>query len=141
MTTRIATCACGQLRVACAGEPEKVSLCHCLECQKRTGSAFGIAAFFTRGAVAAKGRAGTYTRPSDKGRPVRHSFCPACGSTVFWEPERMPGLVAVAVGAFADPSFPAPTQAVWDERRHAWVAMPHLDRPGGAEFAAPPPRL
>jgi hypothetical protein len=35
----------------------------------------------------------------------------------------MPDLIAVAVGAFADPSFPAPSQAVWDERRHHWVTL------------------
>jgi hypothetical protein len=42
---------------------------------------------------------------------------------VFWEPARKPEAVAVAVGAFADPSFPAPTQAVWDQRRHPWVVF------------------
>jgi len=41
---------------------------------------------------------------------------------VFWEPERKPEAIAVAVGAFADPSFPAPTQSVWRERRHLWLA-------------------
>jgi len=48
MVTRTGTCACGQLRVKCAGDPVKVSLCHCLDCQKRTGSTYGIAAFFAR---------------------------------------------------------------------------------------------
>ena len=41
MTTRTATCSCGQLRLACEGEPVRISICHCLECQKRTGSIFG----------------------------------------------------------------------------------------------------
>ncbi len=123
MTERTATCACGQLCIACRGEPLKVSLCHCLECQRRTGSTYGVAAFYPRDAVKAAGNVRTYTRPSDRGFPVAHHFCPDCGSTVYWEPQRMPDLIAVAVGAFADPSFPAPTQAVWDERRHPWVAL------------------
>lgn len=127
MSERIATCACGQLRVTCAGEPKKVSLCHCLECQRRTGSTYGIAAFFARNAVKVEGRASPFKRPSDSGFPVTFHFCPDCGSTVFWEPERRPDFIAVAVGAFADPSFPAPSQAVFDERRHPWVALPHLD--------------
>ncbi len=121
---RIATCSCGRLRVACAGEPRKVSLCHCLDCQKRTGSAYGIAAFFPREAVTATGAATRFTRASDSGHPVTFHFCPNCGSTVYWEPARLPHLVAVAVGAFADPDFPAPSQAVHDQHRHGWVTVP-----------------
>lgn len=118
---REASCACGALRVFCEGEPRKVSLCHCLACQRRTGSTFGIAAFFDRASVRAEGRSRAYARPSDSGHPVRFHFCTGCGSTVFWEPQRMPGLIAVAVGAFADPGFPAPSQAVYGEHRHPWV--------------------
>jgi hypothetical protein len=121
MVTRIATCACGQLRVTCAGDPMKISLCHCLDCQKRTGSTYGIAAFFSRKDVEASGASRTFRRGSDSGFAVSFHFCPNCGSTVFWEPERRPDLVAVAVGSFADPAFPAPSQAVYQERRHAWV--------------------
>lgn len=124
MIERLATCACGQLRLSCRGEPLKVSLCHCLDCQKRTGSTYGIAAFYKRESVQAAGAAKTWTRPSDRGLPVTFHFCPTCGTSVYWEPQRMPDLVGVAVGAFADPAFPAPTQAVWDERRHHWVALP-----------------
>ena len=47
-----------------------------------------------------------------------------CGSTVFWEPERRPGDLAIAVGAFADPGFPAPEKVVFDHRRHPWVQGP-----------------
>ncbi|TIW65491.1 MAG: aldehyde-activating protein, partial [Mesorhizobium sp.] len=46
MTSRIASCACGQLQIRCQREPDIVSLCHCLDCQRRTGSPFGVAAFF-----------------------------------------------------------------------------------------------
>lgn len=121
---RLATCACGQLRARCAGEPRKVSLCHCLACQRRTGSTYGIAAFFPRDAVQVDGASRSYERPSDSGFPVRFHFCPDCGSTVFWEPQRMPDAVAVAVGAFADPGFPAPSQAVYGQHRHPWVRDP-----------------
>jgi hypothetical protein len=46
MLTRTGTCACGQLRVTCKGDPVMVSQCHCLDCQKRTGSTYGIGSFF-----------------------------------------------------------------------------------------------
>jgi len=123
MTVRTATCACGQLRVACAGEPQLVSLCHCGQCQKRTGSAFGVAAFFRREAVTTDGRAQRHTRIGDSGMTITFHFCPICGSSVFWEPQRKPDAVAVALGAFADPAFLAPTQEVYVEHRHRWFQL------------------
>ena len=123
MTTRLATCACGQLSIRCVGEPIKVSLCHCRACQKRTGSTYGVAAFFGRADVDPNGAASSYTRQSDSGHAITFHFCPNCGSTVFWEPKRKPGTIAVAVGAFADPTFSPPTQAVYAEYRHPWVGI------------------
>ena len=73
---RTATCSCGQLTVRCAGDPISVSLCHCLACQKRTGSTYGIAAFFARDQVHASGEERSYTRPSDYGFDVTFRFCP-----------------------------------------------------------------
>ncbi|MFP6744758.1 MAG: GFA family protein [Alphaproteobacteria bacterium] len=123
MRTRTASCACGQLCVSCRGEPETVSLCHCLACQKRTGSPFGIAAFFPREDVRTEGRASTYSRSSDSGFAVNFHFCPDYGSTVLWEPEWKPAAIAVAVGSFADPSFPPPTLSAGKDRRHPWVTL------------------
>ena len=128
MTSRTASCACGQLRIVCQGEPRSVVLCHCLDCQRRTGSTYGIAAFFARENVSVEGRASRYSRESDSGASVTFHFCPDCGTSVFWEPERLPDHLGVAVGAFADPSFPAPTKSVWSERRHPWVMTPDATR-------------
>jgi hypothetical protein len=121
MPTRLATCVCGQLTAICSGDPAQVSLCHCLACQRRTVSTYGVAAFFPRENVIVAGDTKAYTRSSDSGYPVTFYFCPGCGSTVYWWPARKPEMVAVAVGAFADPGFPAPSQAVHAEHRHRWV--------------------
>lgn len=119
--TRTARCCCGQLEIRCEGEPSKVSACHCLECQRRTGSAFGIAAFFEAAETTISGQSRSYSRIGDSGFPVVLHFCETCGSTVFWYPARKPSAVAVALGSFADPSFPPPTQAVYLQHRHPWV--------------------
>ncbi len=122
---RHASCQCGALAIRCLGEPLKVSLCHCTQCQKRSGSLFGVAAFFPAERVEQlSGDARTYSRASDSGFDVSFHFCPACGTSLWWEPERMPGLVAVAVGAFADRNFPMPDQAVWSEASHPWLELP-----------------
>jgi hypothetical protein len=124
MITRHAQCSCGQLRVKCNGSPAKVSICHCDDCRRRTGSAFGISAFFIRDRIEVAGESKLFSRNSDSGSRVDFHFCTSCGSTVYWEPARKPGMIGVAVGAFADPSFPMPDQSVWDGKRHAWVSFP-----------------
>lgn len=121
--SRTAACACGQLRIVCHGEPLRVSVCHCLDCQRRTGSAFGVAAFYPRSAVRPEGRRQTTRRLADSGRGLTFHFCPECGGTVFWEPEFRPDSIAVAVGAFADPAFPMPEKVVYEERAHPWVKL------------------
>lgn len=120
---RTACCSCGQLRIGCEGAPEKISACYCHECQRRTGSAFGVAVFYLQSATMVAGSSSTFTRIGDSGMPVRLHFCPACGSTVFWYPDRKPGQVAVAIGCFADQSFPGPVQAAYPERRSPWVRI------------------
>jgi hypothetical protein len=125
MTTRQASCSCGQLRLTCAGEPVRVSICHCLECQRRTGSVFGTQARYPRAQVTAiEGRATQHVRRGDSGEPITFHFCPQCGSTVYWVLGGPAELVAVTVGAFADPGFPPPRHSVYERRRHAWAAVP-----------------
>lgn len=118
---RQATCSCRQLRVECAGEPGLISLCHCYECQRRTGSVFGVAAFYPRGHVTPQGEAKRFTRSSDTGFDVNFYFCPDCGANVYWETARKPDVIAVAIGAFADCNFSAPQKIVYEEHRHPWV--------------------
>jgi hypothetical protein len=129
--THRASCSCGQLTLICDGEPVRISMCHCLACQQRTGSVFGVQARFPREAVTITGRTSEFERVGDSGNRATFHFCPSCGSTVYWHMEGLPDFVAVAVGAFADPGFPPPTVSVYEERRHAWAAAPanaeHLD--------------
>ena len=104
------------------GEPVRISVCHCLACQQRTGSAFSAQARFPRAAVTVTGESRAFTRISDEGESRIFNFCPHCGSTVYYGTE--PENVAIPLGAFADPEFPAPTVSVWEARKHAWVNSP-----------------
>jgi hypothetical protein len=133
MPLRRASCSCGQLHLECTGEPVRVSMCHCLACQQRTGSAFGVQARFRREEITAiEGRSTRFVRVADSGNSATFHFCPVCGATVYWELSALPDFLAVAVGAFADPSFPAPRISVYESRRHAWalptqLELEHLD--------------
>ncbi len=99
-------------------------MCHCLACQRRTGSIFGVQARFPADQVRIEGRYSEYVRISDEGEARTFSFCPECGATVFYKAAAAPELVAVPVGAFADPTFPAPKVYVFESRRHPWFEIP-----------------
>jgi hypothetical protein len=125
IANREAACSCGQLRVAVDGAPRRLSVCHCLACQRRTGSAFGFQARFDRDRGRITGLSSEYIRSSDEGGEQRRfSFCPECGATVYYVTDAEPDLVAIPVGAFADPAFPAPTVSVYESRKHGWVTLP-----------------
>ena len=124
MTHRTAACSCGQLQARVSADPIRVSVCHCLACQRRTGSVFGAQARFAATDVTITGASREFVRTGDEGSRATFRFCPECGSTVFYTAEGLEGSIAIPVGAFADPAFPAPTFSVYEERMHRWVSMP-----------------
>ena len=125
--TRRAACSCGQLSAICDGEPARVALCHCLACKQRTGSAFGLMARFAREHVAIAGRSTVFVRVGDSGDPIDFHFCPLCGTTVYWELKHLPEFIAIAVGAFREPEFPAPQVSAYEVFAHPWAIPRDLE--------------
>ena len=90
----------------------------------RTGAVISNQARFRREQISFGGKATLWTRAAESGNALTFHFCPVCGSTVYWENTGFPDVIAVAIGTFADPNFPAPTVSVWEECRHPWVPAP-----------------
>jgi hypothetical protein len=140
--TRTAECACGAFKVKVEGEPLAVGACSCTQCQKRTGSVVGVGAYFPEASVqTVSGSFNTFVRPGDAGTKWSIYFCPTCGSSVFWEGPFFPDIRGVAVGCFADPSFPPPQVAVFTQNQHSWVTFPtgamlHATQPTQTEAIA-----
>jgi hypothetical protein len=123
MTSIIASCSCGQLSIEVQGEPRSVGVCHCFACQRRTGSVFAALASFSA-PCSVSGKATEYVRTGDQGAQFVFRFCPVCGTNLFHTEVGEGGSVSVAVGAFADPAFPAPTVSIYECRLHPWVQLP-----------------
>lgn len=128
-----ARCSCGAVALSLPGPSSLVAACHCIECQRRTGAPFGVGAFYPVEAVKISGAPKEYVRSGESGGKVRSYFCSDCGSTVFWKPDKFPGMIGVAVGAIADPKFPAPSKSVFEQSKHVWVeitgvGVEHLQR-------------
>lgn len=121
--TRRAACSCGALSVETDGDPVRISVCHCLNCQRRSGSAFAVQARFPRDRARVSGPSTAYVLTGDSGAQATFHFCPTCGATVYYEIGAMPDMIAIPVGAFADPAFPGPTVSVYEVRRHPWLTI------------------
>ena len=132
MADRKASCNCGKLSLTLEGpDPQRISLCQCYECQRRTGSVLAVQARIPKGQVTIEGESKTWTFPSEGGEPVTfrscdsagttYHFCPECGSTVYWDLSTAPDVVGVAVGSFADPTFPPPMGSGFEAYGHPWT--------------------
>src|SRR5262249_20614250 len=104
--------------------PDSILICHCTDCQRRTGAVFGSSAFYKKSQVRVEGPSHLYTRDGQEGRKLQFYFCPNCGTSVYANTDRRPDHCWIAVGAFADPAFPPPTISIWERSMHAWFHLP-----------------
>lgn len=123
---RIAICCCGKASIVVKGEPELHGVCHCHNCQKRTGSAFGISAYFnTDNVLSKKGDFGCYSFHSVQNKSFQERyFCNVCGTTLFWRLSTYPHLTGVAGGCFAEYPLSEPTYATSCKSKFSWVRLP-----------------
>ena len=133
--TRVSYCNCGQLTLTYDGpDPQRISLCQCFECQKRTGTVLSAQTRLPREHVTIAGDSKSWTFPRAGAEPAEfrscdsagatYHFCPECGSTVFWELAIAPDMVGAGVGSFADPTFPAPIISGFEAYGAPWVLNP-----------------
>lgn len=128
MTDRTASCRCGQLQATITGEPVRVSVCHCLNCKRRSGSAFAVQARWPSAQVQIDGESKTFVKVADSGNRATFHFCPDCGSDVYYTidgkfDDKFNDLVAIPLGVFDDPYFLTPAFSVWENRKHDWVEI------------------
>ena len=132
MANRKASCNCGRLSLALEGpDPQRITVCSCYECQRRTGSVHAVQARIPREQVTIQGESRSWTFPSEGAEPATfrscdsggttYHFCPECGSTVYWDIAVAPDVVGVAVGSFADPTFPPPFGSGFEAYAHPWA--------------------
>jgi hypothetical protein len=120
---RKATCCCGQCAVTVEGEPAINAICHCSNCKKRTGSAFGWSVYFADGQVSGKeGDLRLYAIGGAKSQ--RRWFCGSCGTTLLWKIDALPHLTGIAGGCFVETPLAEPSYTVSNDGRCAWVTLP-----------------
>ena len=128
MTERTARCCCGDMSITFEGEPERVIRCHCQYCQRRTGNVFQVSAWYFEDQIVARTGETRVFNDTENNPGIDYTFCARCGSTVYWPIRLMNDLYGVAVGCFADDSFPEPTIELNTKYQHAWVDDLEVDR-------------
>ena len=117
-------CQCGFVRHQFEGEPLGTAVCHCTECQRQSGSAFGMSLIIRKEALRLlRGTLKTYTRTADSGHVVAGAFCPECGVRIYNEPRWLDGIFTLKPGTLDDTSFLRPTMEVWTKRKHNWLEI------------------
>ena len=117
-------CACGQVRYRLVSDPLFVHCCHCLNCQRQTGSAFVINLLIEADRVeVVAGDPHAVAVPRDDGSTQRISRCPACQVAVFSEYTR-PEVLFVRGGTLDDPSLVSPDVHIYTRSKLAWIAIP-----------------
>ena len=120
---RKAQCCCGECEVEVKSDPTLYALCNCNNCKKRTGSAFGLSAYFDKkDFLVISGKTHIYPVENAQGKQERH-FCPQCGTTLFWFADVFEGFVGVAGGCFVDEPLPMPTVSAMPENQCSWFSL------------------
>jgi hypothetical protein len=124
-STKEGGCQCGRIRYRLEGEPLMLAVCHCTECQRQSGSAFGMSLVVPKHALRLlAGTPRTFTRSADSGRTVLCAFCPDCGIRIYHEPTYLRDVVNVKPGTLDDTSGLVPGAHAWTKRKQSWVLIP-----------------
>jgi hypothetical protein len=121
--TRKASCCCGRSSIHVEGEPSLNGICHCDNCKRRTGSAFGWSAYFRDGQVVQKsGELKLYEIHSAQHQ--QRWFCGCCGTTLFWKASALPEHTGIAGGCFTEMPLPEPMLSASNDGKCAWLTLP-----------------
>ena len=117
-------CQCGAITYDITGDPITVHACHCKECQKRTGSAFGISMPISKDKITIRGELKSFERVADSGFKLIQFFCPNCGNPIYGEVERRPNAVTLSPGTLDDTNWFKLDTMIWTCSAQDWYELP-----------------
>ena len=135
MTKTTGGCQCGKVTYEAEGDPAMVIQCHCLNCQKSSGTGHVPFAGFLEHQVKMTGATKTYSYTADSGGTATTHFCPECGAPIFGTTTSIPGMMAIRLGSMDDSSAFVPQMQVYTKRLRTW----DHELAGAPTFDAMPP--
>jgi hypothetical protein len=117
------SCACGAVTVRSQEKAKSLCVCHCIDCQKFSGSTYAANVFFSKDAVEVTGEVRSYTSKADSGNDLVRSFCPVCSVVVTLAPMVVPHVLVIPLGVLADRDQYSPKMELFTDRKLPWVQM------------------
>jgi hypothetical protein len=114
-------CLCGSVRYSTAAKPVMSGICHCRDCQKFTGSAFGALVAVPKSELTIEGSVKTFASLGSSGKTIFRHFCPECGSSLAEEVEMRPELIILNIGTLDDPKAATPQRETFCDDALPWV--------------------
>ena len=117
-------CLCGAVRFRVSAEPLTVYVCHCTDCQRRTGSAFALSMVVRRSSLeVTQGDPGAYSALLPDGRTKSGRMCSGCGTRLWGEPANQ-AVVVVQPGTLEQPTRLKPIAHQWTRSAQPWIVFP-----------------
>lgn len=118
-------CLCGALRYRVKNHGLSLAACHCTECQRTSGSAFGLSWIVLRDAVElVSGTPRVFEKSFSDGRQKKQSFCGDCGGRIWNELVRIPQIINIKPGTLDDAKWLDPVAHLWLSEKQPWVVVP-----------------
>jgi hypothetical protein len=117
-------CQCGSVRYVLTTEPIRLVACHCRECQRQSGSAFGLSMLVTKESLTVTGLTKQFTRIADSGNEVAGVFCPECGARIYNAPKSAQDALSLRPGTLDDTNWLRPGYFIWMKSAQGWVPVP-----------------
>jgi hypothetical protein len=128
-------CLCGAVRYRVIAEPETFYVCHCTDCQRRNGSAFGLSFVVRREAVESSGDTHLHVAKLADGRIKQSHACVKCNTRLWGESVRNPAFFILQPGTLDDTSWLQPVAHIWTRSAQPWFPFP----PDAVKFETQPP--
>jgi hypothetical protein len=114
-------CHCGKISYSAEVDPDKVTICHCSDCQNLSGSPYRAsvpapAATF----VLRSGTPKTYVKTAESGTRRIHAFCADCGSPVYSCAISDPPFYSLRIGCLDQRAVLKPTKRIWCQSQLGW---------------------
>ncbi|WP_163264652.1 GFA family protein [Chelativorans alearense] len=116
-------CQCGNLGYRIIAAPLTYYVCHCTDCQKQSGSAYGSSLMVPAQGIELHGPFETYACRGGSGRMSDRVFCPTCGGRVTHQIQGS-DVVVVKPGTLDDTSWLKPAGHIFTASKQPWVPLP-----------------
>jgi hypothetical protein len=115
-------CHCGQVSYEAEIDPDRISICHCTDCQMLTGSPYRVTVICSAEHVRLTGKPPkTYAKTGDNGRPRFQHFCGECGAPLFTSGEGGQDDWGIRWGSIRQRAKLRPTRQIWCRSAAPWI--------------------